>query len=119
MTNKQFARALESTFKDIQKNVVPNPKTRGVAYYKNAYGNWQRGSTGNMAFNATKLEFITDKEADIYVDEKIAPYVPYTNEKWISPKWKGHKNPNEGWFDRMAEYVATELAKKFKGTITR
>lgn len=33
-----------------------------------------------------------------------APHMPYTEEKWVSPQWKGRANPNEGWFR-----IATEL----------
>lgn len=119
MTDNQFRKACESSFKRFQNKIVPNPKTRGVTWYKNPYGNWQRGSTGNMAFNASKLDFRTTAIAEIYIDEKIAPYVPYTNEPWISPKWKGHKNPNEGWFERAAEQIAEMLAKKVKGQLTK
>lgn len=41
--------------------------------------------------------------------------MPYTNEPWISPKWHGKKNPNEGWFDRTADYIASEFARIAKG----
>ena len=36
----------------------------------------------------------TDKGFSI---EWSTPYVPYTVEKWISPRWRGRKNPNEQW----------------------
>ena len=26
-----------------------------------------------------------------------APYATYTNEPWISEKWNGKQNPNQGW----------------------
>lgn len=113
MNEKIFMSGCETAFNAF-KDYVPNPKTRGVGYYKNAYGNWQRKSTGNMAFNASKIEFPSPKVCKIYTDDKIAPSVPFTNEKWISPKWKGHKNPNEGWFGRVTFVVAKSLAKSFK-----
>lgn len=47
----------------------------------------------------------------------IAPYVPYTNEPWISPKWNGKKNPNEGWWDRFVAEFTKRLANKLKGVI--
>lgn len=104
------------------RELVPNPNTRYRTWYKNAYGNWQRGSTGNMAYNATRLKIYKpttsgDKiihKAEIFIDEKIAPYVPYTNEPWISPRWLGHKNPNEGWFERSANSLATKIKQSVK-----
>lgn len=116
MTDEIFISVCEKVFKEFQE-VVPNPKTRYLPYYINAYGNRCKGSTGNMAFNASILSFPDSKTGKIVVDEKIAPYVPYTNEPWISPKWKGHKNPNEGWFDKSAEMVAKNLAKYVKGDL--
>jgi cell wall-associated NlpC family hydrolase len=26
-------------------------------------------------------------------------YAPYTNEAWVSPRWNGKINPNQGWID--------------------
>lgn len=85
---------------------VPNPATR----YKPG------GSTGNMAFNALKYE-IRGGSIFVYIDENIAPYVPYTNEPWLSAFWGGRKNPNEGWCDRFADAVVDMLAQKLKGTV--
>lgn len=115
MTNKKFIDAVDGAFKKFQ-SAVPNPKTRYVGYYINAYGNRQKGSTGNMAFNASNVRYPNATTAIIYVDENIAPYVPYTNEAWISPFWKGKKNPNEGWFERAAELVATTVAERLHST---
>lgn len=114
MENTSFQNKCRRALKAFQ-GAVPNPKTRGVGHYTNAYGNVQRGSTGNMAFNATKLEFLSPNEAHIYLDENIAPYVPYTNEEWISPKWKGHKNPNAGWFDRAADIAIKSFVAQIPG----
>ena len=113
LTDEQFQSVCAEAFKAFQA-AVPNPKTRYVAYYTNAYGNRQRGSTGNMAFNASKLEFAAPDTAKIYVDKLIAPYVPYTNEPWVAAKWQGHKNPNEGWFKRAEEIVIKTLKSAIK-----
>lgn len=56
--------------------------------------------TGNLAYNAVRFEFVDDDTCRIYVDKDIAPYMPFTNEKWISKRWHGKKNPNEKWWDR-------------------
>ena len=59
--------------------------------------------TGNLRYNAVQSRFHGQKECRIYVDTDIAPYMPYTNEKWVSPKWNGKANPNEGWFKKAIE----------------
>ena len=73
--------------------------------------------TGNLQDSAIKVVAVSENEVRIYVDEAVAPYVPYTNEPWLSPKWNGKKNPNEGWFDRAAEAVAQAIAAQLGGTV--
>lgn len=48
---------------------------------------------------------------EIYVDKTIY-YMPYTEERWISDKWKGRSNPNEGWFRMAVDLVAKLFAYK-------
>ena len=74
--------------------------------------------TGNMATLATKVEKVAENQVRIYVDAAIAPYVVYTNEPWISPKWRGKENPNEKWFERAVEMVAQELTAMLGGTLS-
>lgn len=83
MTDEQF-REYVSTFKDLFMLTAPR-------------------DTGNLAFDSIRYVFTSPTRAVVYVDTKIAPYVPYTNEPWISPRWKGKKNPNEKWFERGVE----------------
>lgn len=59
--------------------------------------------TGNLADNAIKYEYLDPNTVRIYVDERIAPYMPYTNEPWVSSWWNGRQNPNLYWWDKMAE----------------
>ena len=73
--------------------------------------------TGNLSINAIKYEYIADGVCRIYVDGElpdvgVAPYMTYTNEPWLSPKWKGKKNPNENWWDKLAEEVAELIARE-------
>lgn len=75
--------------------------------------------TGNLAFNAIKYEFIGNDTCKIYVDESIAPYMPFTNEPWESPRWNGKKNPNEKWFDNATEKIAEYLARRLKGELVK
>ena len=73
----------------------------------------ERRTTGNLKHNAFKGQWVEHNHYVIYMDENIAPYMPYTNEKWISPKWKGAKNPNENWWQKSVKsaigYLALEV----------
>lgn len=75
---------------------------------------WVPRDTGNMAFNALNYDIENDILA-IYINPDIAPYVPYTNEPWLSDKWHGKKNPNEGWWQRFVDEFTKRLANKLKG----
>lgn len=72
--------------------------------------------TGNMALNALQVNVEGDT-IDITVDEAIAPYVPYTNEPWLSPKWDRKQNPNQGWWERFAAELTKRLTAKLKGAL--
>lgn len=75
--------------------------------------------TGNLRYNAIKMEFTNPNECHIFIDEAIAPYMPFTNEPWISPKWHGKKNPNEHWFDDAADYIASLIGAELKTDFTK
>ena len=45
----------------------------------------------------------------------VAPYAVYTNEPWISDRWHGKKNPNEGWLDRSIERAIPGIRNIFSG----
>ncbi len=70
--------------------------------------------TGNLRYHAVKTEFPDADTCRIYVDEKIAPYMPYTNEQWIN---RSGDNPNEGWFDEAAQEIVQYIANKTQGDI--
>lgn len=97
LSDLEFRRACEQTVKEL----------RGLAPY----------DTGNLALNAIRMEMESPNVCLIYVDESIAPYMPYTNEPWLSPRWNGRKNPNEGWWQRAGEHVVKTVASKVKGKI--
>lgn len=61
--------------------------------------------TGTLAKDAITIEFSNPNECHIYVDESVAPYMPFTNEPWISPKWNGKQNPNQDWWQTACEYI--------------
>ena len=70
--------------------------------------------TGNMASNAITVEFTGKGQIKIHVDESIAPYFPYTNEPWISERWKGATNPNEGWWNDAGDAMVQEILRTLK-----
>ena len=75
--------------------------------------------TGNLAFNAIKVEWHSPNEAEIYVDgdgkEGIAPYMPFTNEPWVAERWHGKPNPNQGWWQNAIEQIIAQLNAEFGG----
>lgn len=75
--------------------------------------------TGNLKNNAVKCEHKGDGKWQITIDESVAPYMPYTNEPWVSPKWNGKKNPNEHWFDDAAGLIALLLSQELQGMLRR
>lgn len=74
--------------------------------------------TGNLADNGVKFVWEDENTFTIYIDETQAPYMPYTNEPWISPKWNGKKNPNEAWWQDAIELCKKHLISKYKGEET-
>lgn len=74
-------------------------------------------ATGNLRYNAVQFAHYSPTVFKIGVDESIAPYMPYTNEPWVSPKWRGKKNPNEHWFQDTARDVAQIIAETVGGTL--
>lgn len=105
MTRAQVAVIVIQTVEELRNTMfVPNPATRG------------KTSTGNLAFNAIRYT-LQDDVIDIFVDERIAPYVPYTNKPWTAKRWNRKKNPNEGWWERFCAEFARRLAVKLKGDL--
>lgn len=95
MTKQRVINAVISVVEQLRKELVPYDK-------------------GNLANNALRYEITNDK-IDITVDLAIAPYMPYTNEPWLSERWHGKPNPNEGWWNRFAEEFAKRLNTKLRG----
>lgn len=75
--------------------------------------------TGNLRYNSILLRTTGVNQYQIYINQDIAPYAPYTIEKWISPRWNGKKNPNEGWWDKFCEKIITEIAKSTGGELPK
>lgn len=108
MTSQAEQQAIIAECEALIRAKAPNPKTRGIT------------STGNLAFNAVRSENESPGVWVLYVDESIAPYMPYTNEPWIKPRGNPPrvlKNPNEGWWDRLAKEVLELVATRLGGRI--
>ncbi len=87
--------------------------------------------TGNLRYNAIRFEMPDASTFRIFVDEKIAPYMPYTNEVWrrkiikmgnflpgeVIERMRTWNNPNEGWFDRAARTAILYAQQKLGGTL--
>ena len=91
-----------------------------ISVVEDMRGEYVPTDTGNMAYNA--LQYRVDGDQFIvWIDcDKvggIAPYAPYTNEPWLSPKWNGKQNPNEGWWQRFVEEFTRRLALKLRGEV--
>lgn len=72
--------------------------------------------SGNLRYNAFKTHYEAG-DLVIKVDLSIAPYMPYTNEPWVSPKWHGRRNPNQYWFDLFFFSILSFICKRFGGTL--
>ena len=86
--------------------------------------------TGNLR-DSIKYKWISENEFEIYVnvgdtnaflekqyyEKGQAPYMPFVNEEWISPKWNGKKNPNENWWNEAMEMVIQFIAKRLGGEL--
>lgn len=97
MTRQDIINAAVSVVEDMRADYVPR-------------------HTGNLAYNALVYD-VQGNQFVIRVDPAIAPYMPYTNEPWLSPKWNGKQNPNEGWWQRFVEEFTRRLALKLRGEV--
>lgn len=75
--------------------------------------------TGNLSSNSLRMIFEDENTCRIYIDENIAPYMPYTNEPWVSQWWRGKQNPNLYWFDQAANDVMRILVLVANGDLSR
>lgn len=68
--------------------------------------------TGELASSIEK-DVTSEEGYEIYrltiggsdVNKEKGYYMPYTNEKWVSPRWKGKQNPNEKWWQSSISKV--------------
>jgi len=46
-------------------------------------------------------------------EKGFVKYAAATNEEWVSPRWKGRQNPNQGWVDDIVMYHANLFALRY------
>ena len=73
--------------------------------------------TGNLALNSIRIQ--SDHSAVLIGGEDVAPYAVYTNEPWLSEKWGGKVNPNEGWVQNTLQNAAPVIQKTLSGSLTQ
>ena len=71
-------------------------------------------ASGNMRDTMTLVQ--TGKRAyRIKIGGAKAPYAVYTNERWISDRWHGRRNPNEKWIDKAVLHIVKDIAMRYRG----
>lgn len=74
--------------------------------------------TGNLRYNGINLQKTGKNEYTISIGAPDAPYAVYTNEVWVSPRWKGRKNPNEHWIDLAVQRVLGDILSSTGGALS-
>jgi hypothetical protein len=69
--------------------------------------NVKRQSTGALR-NSIRIE-----GSSVVIGGGIVNYAVYTNEPWISPRWRGRRNPNEGWVDAVVNQAIAMFAQRY------
>jgi len=103
MTQRQY----EQRMLEIKARILPVFKDFNVPVRDGAKGGGLKNSFQYVA-TSNGFELLTS----MY-------YMPYTNEVWISPRWRGRDNPNYQWFERGHEYLAQYMARHLGGRYVR
>jgi hypothetical protein len=76
--------------------------------------------TGNLMSSIVRVEDLgTPFKHVIYIGGGIVEYAPATNEKWESPKWKGKRNPNQGWVQKAIRNALPVMRQIMSGGMTQ
>ena len=80
--------------------------------------------TGNLADKATLIRSVGSNEIRIYVDENIAPYFKYVNNRptlYVRGKFGSYtkQNKNHEYFQHAVEVAIENLARKVNGDIVK
>ena len=74
--------------------------------------------TGNLERNGIRVKIDNGTmcvEIGHDTSKVLGEYAVYTNEPWISPKWGGKQNPNQGWIERGSEKALPLIRKVYSG----
>lgn len=74
-------------------------------------------ASGNLRDHGITIDKTGIGEYTISIGAPEAPYAVYTNEVWVSPKWKGKRNPNEHWIDKAVEDAVLQIAEDLGGRL--
>ena len=74
--------------------------------------------TGNLERNGIRVKIDNGTmcvEIGHDTSKVLGEYAVYTNEPWISPKWGGKQNPNQGWIERGIEKALPLIKQVYQG----
>lgn len=74
--------------------------------------------TGNLERNGIRVKIENGSmcvEIGHDTSKVLGEYAVYTNEPWISPKWGGKQNPNQGWIERGIEKALPLIRQVYSG----
>ena len=74
--------------------------------------------TGNLERNGIRVQIDNGTMCVVVGHETsklLGEYAVYTNEPWISPKWGGKQNPNQGWIERGIEKALPLIRQVYSG----
>ena len=74
--------------------------------------------TGNLERNGIRVKIDNGTMCVVVGHETsklLGEYAVYTNEPWISPKWGGKQNPNQGWIERGIEKALPLIKQVYQG----
>ena len=72
--------------------------------------------TTNLSRNIL-LQYVSKDKIRIVIGNENADYAVFTNEPWISDKWNGKKNPNEGWVNKTIMEAQLMIQQLMSGEI--
>lgn len=74
--------------------------------------------TGNLERNGIRVKIENGSmcvEIGHDTSKVLGEYAVYANEPWISPKWGGKQNPNQGWIERGIEKALPLIRQVYSG----
>lgn len=75
--------------------------------------------TGHLRDMGITLKQTSPTSFEIEIGGETAPYAVYTNELWVSPRWKGRQNPNLHWIDNAVEELVQNICAKTGGRLAK